>query len=119
MDKVSVLSILVLLVQVGGVASAAHAVMNVRSSRGAVAWSISLVTFPWITIPLYWVFGRNQFQGYAEALRGAFGEHQDLVRQAYQELRSQITSLPEQLAPLEELADRLAAIPFTSSIYLW
>ncbi len=108
------LSILVLLVQVGGVASAAHAVMNVRSSRGAVAWSISLVTFPWVTIPLYWVFGRNQFQGYAEALRGAFGEHQDLVRQAYQELRSQITPLPEQLAPLEELADRLAAIPFTS-----
>jgi cardiolipin synthase len=103
-----------LLVQVGGVASAAHAVMNVRSSRGAVAWSISLVTFPWVTIPLYWVFGRNQFQGYAEALRGAFGEHQDLVRQAYQELRSQITSLPERLAPLEELADRLAAIPFTS-----
>nr|WP_274381976.1 cardiolipin synthase [Myxacorys almedinensis] len=109
------MSILVVGVHLVGIASAAHAVMNVQSSRGAVAWSISLVTFPWIAIPLYWIFGRNEFQGYAEALRSAFVEHQDIAHQAYQELRHHTTtSIPQPLASLGELADRVAAIPFTS-----
>jgi cardiolipin synthase len=117
-NELSLLSILVILAHGAGIASAAHAVMTVRSSRGAVAWSISLITFPWLAIPLYWVFGRNQFYGYAEALYSAYGEHQELAHQAYRELLEYKASLPEALTSLQELAERSAAIPFTSGNHI-
>jgi len=57
------------LVELAGIAAAVHAVMNARTSQGAMAWAISLVTFPWLALPLYAIFGRNKFNGYA-LLRG-------------------------------------------------
>ena len=38
--------------------------MNARTSQGAIAWAISLVTFPWLALALYAIFGRNKFNGY-------------------------------------------------------
>jgi cardiolipin synthase len=38
--------------------------MNTKTSQGAIAWGISLVTFPWLALPLYAVFGRSKFHGY-------------------------------------------------------
>ncbi|TWI70751.1 cardiolipin synthase [Desulfobotulus alkaliphilus] len=65
----TIIAIVVFLVEVLAIFMAVHAVMYARSSQGAVAWMIALITFPWLTIPLYLIFGRNKFQGYAEALR--------------------------------------------------
>ncbi|MGB5985261.1 MAG: cardiolipin synthase [Desulfobacterales bacterium] len=50
--------------QLLGIIAALHAVMNAKTSQGAIAWGISLVTFPILTLPLYAVFGRTKFQGY-------------------------------------------------------
>jgi len=41
-----------------------HAIMETRTAQGAVAWAVSLNTFPYMAVPLYWVFGRSEFQGY-------------------------------------------------------
>lgn len=97
-----------------GIAHAAHAVMNVRSSQGAIAWGISLVTFPWLAIPLYWVLGRTKFHGYAEALRSVYARHHKLVRQTYREITKFKVTPPGQLAPLQPLAEAFTGIPFTS-----
>ena len=97
-----------------GIVHAAHAVMKVRSSQGAIAWGISLVTFPWLAIPLYWILGRSKFHGYAEAMRLAFQQHDKLVRQAYSEIIEFKVALPEKLAPLQPLAEAFTGIPFTS-----
>lgn len=61
---IEILPIAVLLVEILGILAAVHAVMNVRTSQGATAWAIALVTLPFITLGLYAVFGRNKFQGY-------------------------------------------------------
>ena len=53
----------------GGVILAVDAVMRPRSSQAAIAWSVSLISLPLVVIPLYLIFGRTRFQGYAEALR--------------------------------------------------
>ena len=111
---VQLFSILTVLIHVLGVVNAAHAVMHVRSSRGAVAWSISLLTIPWFAIPLYWVLGRNKFYGYAEALRAAYVEHNTLAQQVYQKVLKYQVELPPELTAIQELAERLTAIPFTS-----
>lgn len=56
-----------LLFYVLGLISAVHAIMATRTPQGAIAWSVCLVTFPLVAVPLYWVFGRNKFQGALEA----------------------------------------------------
>ncbi len=55
------------LAEIAGIITAFHAVMATRTSQGAVAWAVSLVTVPYLAVPLYWVFGRNKFRGYALA----------------------------------------------------
>ena len=66
----TVIAIVVPLVELLGITAAIHAVMNARTSQGAIAWAISLVTFPWLALALYAIFGRNKFKGYA-LLRGS------------------------------------------------
>lgn len=52
-----------------GIISSVHAVTTVRTSQGAIAWAACLLTMPLFAVPLYWVFGRNKFQGMAEAFQ--------------------------------------------------
>jgi phosphatidylserine/phosphatidylglycerophosphate/cardiolipin synthase-like enzyme len=52
---------------IAGVISAIHAVMSVRTPQGAIAWSVSLVSFPFIAVPAYLVFGRSKFEGMVQA----------------------------------------------------
>ena len=54
-----------------GIISAVHAVMYVRTSQGAIAWALSLLTFPVLSVPAYWVFGRRKFAGYVKAHRAS------------------------------------------------
>ncbi len=53
-----------LIAHVLGVISSFHALMSTRTSQGAIAWIVSLNTMPLVSVPAYWVFGRNKFQGY-------------------------------------------------------
>ena len=50
-----------------GFLSSVHAIMKNRTAQGAIAWGVSLNTFPYLAVPMYWVFGRRQFEGYVEA----------------------------------------------------
>ncbi|WP_269617550.1 cardiolipin synthase [Zhongshania sp. BJYM1] len=52
-----------------GVLSALEAILKTRTAQGAVAWAIVLIGFPPIFVPLYWIFGRSKFRGYALAKR--------------------------------------------------
>ena len=56
-------------IHLSGIVSALHAAVRTRTAQGAVAWSISLITFPYLALPLYWVFGRGKFHGYVAARR--------------------------------------------------
>jgi cardiolipin synthase len=50
-----------------GLFSAYKALMESRTSQGAIAWVIFLITFPYISLPIYWILGRNKFKGYTSA----------------------------------------------------
>jgi len=65
-----ILAIVIPMGELLGIIAAVHAVMKARTSQGAIAWAISLVTFPWIALVLYAIFGRNKFHGYV-LLRGS------------------------------------------------
>jgi cardiolipin synthase len=52
-----------------GAASALDAMMRARTAQGATAWVVSHLTVPFLSLPLYWVFGRSTFDDYVLVLR--------------------------------------------------
>ncbi|MHC5003410.1 MAG: cardiolipin synthase [Planctomycetota bacterium] len=71
----------VLLFHLLGVVSSVHAVMSTRTSQGAIAWAVSLNTFPYLAVPAYWVLGRSRFRGYVVARRRTDVVHDHIRRE--------------------------------------
>ncbi|MDR5805434.1 cardiolipin synthase [Caballeronia sp. LP006] len=63
------LGTLVIAAHVLGVIAAIHAIINTRTSQGAVAWAVSLVAMPYFTLIPYLFLGRSKFAGYIDARR--------------------------------------------------
>ena len=59
---------------------AIDAILQARTSQGAIAWAISLLTFPYISVPLFLIFGRNRFDGYLERRHQMEAESQRLIQ---------------------------------------
>ena len=57
-----------------GFLAAIDAVMYARTPQGAVAWAVSLVTFPFLAVPAYLVLGRSKFEGMSELFEDRRGE---------------------------------------------
>jgi len=72
----------ILILHVLGFISSIHAVMSTRTAQGAIAWAVSLNTFPYLAVPAYWVFGRSKFQGYVVARRNMDDRNEGIERQA-------------------------------------
>lgn len=107
-------SFLLVIIHALGILNAAHAVMNGRTSQGSIAWVISLVTFPWIAVPLYWIIGRHKFHGYAELHRLAYIKYKDLVVHVYHAIVKFEAEPQSQIASLQKYALILTGLPFTS-----
>ncbi len=50
-----------------GIAAAVEAIMTTRTAQGAIAWSVCLVSMPFVALPAYLVSGRSKFEGVVEA----------------------------------------------------
>jgi cardiolipin synthase len=59
------------LIHLLGLVAAVHAVLTVRTAQGAIAWAMSLIFMPYLTLIPYLVFGRSTFDAYIEARRQA------------------------------------------------
>jgi len=99
----------VIVFHVLGAASSIHAVMSTRTSQGAIAWAVSLNTFPYLAVPAYWVFGRSKFQGYVSARQAGDLEIQRSVRRAAASIGG-LRSAGERSGAVRA-AELLAAIP--------
>jgi cardiolipin synthase len=64
-----------------GFLSSIHSIMSTRTSQGAIAWAVSLNTFPYLAVPAYWVFGRSKFEGYVIARRSNDAANDPIERQ--------------------------------------
>jgi cardiolipin synthase len=109
----TLIAVFIALVEGLAILMAIHAVMHVRSSQGAVAWVIALITFPWLTLPLYWVFGRNRFKGYVEALSQGYQEKMQEVRDQNAALEAFRAFAPEDRDDALRVFESLAGTPFT------
>ena len=85
-----------------GIIFAIHAVLYSRTTQAALAWGISLISFPIVSLPFYLIFGFRKFRGYKKI-------------QKINENRKENFSIPQKscldsggpykLKVLEELAD--------------
>jgi cardiolipin synthase len=95
-----------------GFAHILHALMHTRTSQGAIAWVISLISVPFFAIPLYWLLGRTKFSGYVRARRGNDVEMRRLAADMYERLRGYAVDLPAEDV-FERAAEELGGLPFT------
>ncbi len=110
-----ILALVVSVVHATGVFSAFHAILNARTASGAIAWSISLITFPWFTLPVYWALSREKFYGYIKMLRANALNH-DRYRQVAEfvdEMRAYNKPAPEGRRKTLSVLEQLGGIPFT------
>lgn len=95
-----------------GVLSGIMALMSSRTSQGAVAWLISLVTFPYLAVPAFWIFGRPRFYGYVNAR----GEKDNALRRELTRVRQHIDQHRSKLSRRQHhvrAVERLALTPLT------
>jgi cardiolipin synthase len=95
-----------------GIAHILHALMNVRTSQGAIAWVVSLISVPFFAMPLYWLLGRTKFSGYVRARRGNDAELRKLAADMHDRLRGYAVDLPAEDV-FERAAEELGGLPFT------
>ena len=95
-----------------GIVSAFHALMKCRTSQSSVAWGISLVSFPYLALPFYWVFGRTKYHGYVTSRHKGDLE----INHIAQELAKYAPKFRERLEQQETpqiAVEELVRIPFT------
>ncbi len=83
----SVLVWLVTASYVAGAIAAVNAIMTARTEQGAIAWSVSLLTMPFVALPAYLVFGRSKFEGKMVAYQERKHEIDALVATIRENLR--------------------------------
>ena len=62
-----------------GFVCAGHAILTTRTAQGAIAWSVTLVSVPFVAVPAYLIFGRNKFEGVVDAYEAQQEEIDDLI----------------------------------------
>ena len=107
-----ILAALYVLLELIAIIAAIEALLGNRSSQSAIAWTLLLIIFPLIGLPLYLMFGGRKFSGYINARRSGT---EPLHRMA----RELSTSLPvsalAEFSPGEadhRVLSRLASMPF-------
>jgi len=105
------IALVVAVCHVVGAVSSVHAIMSVRTSQGAIAWAVSLNTFPYVAVPAYWVLGRSRFQGYTTARQGKLQEIAGVTDEALAAV-DRYRLAQDVISPAGLAAERLAGIPY-------
>ncbi len=96
-----------------GVIAALDAIWKGRTSQGSVAWAVTLIAFPYLAVPLYWMFGDRKFHGYVNARRSGDLKINDLANDLRNKLEKK-NLISEDEHPDFSIFEKLAKMPFTS-----
>ena len=107
-----IISGLVAIAHTAGALTSVEAIMETRTSQGAVAWALSLNLFPYGAVPAYWIFGHTEMKGYVVARRSSLAKFQEAGGRLKSslstgELRSEVDK------PMGRMLEALAGLSFT------
>jgi len=102
------------LCHLAGVFCAFQAILISRTPQAAIGWSLGLVLFPYIAIPLFAVFGGSTFRGYKLAGHTDDKALADILAKVRTALAPHESDLTEKYRDSARLAERLTHLPVTS-----
>lgn len=111
--KTKFVSVVMVLFHLLGLVSSVRAVLETRTSQGAIAWVVSLNTFPVIAVPAYWVFGRSKFNGYVSTRRDAALDIQERIESISKAIQPYLVEAPKTF-PEYEAIKNLSHFQFVS-----
>lgn len=112
LSHITLLGLIIAAFELLGILTAIHAIMTVRTAQGAIAWFFPLVLFPYLALPLYWIFGRNRFHGYLQPRRAGKTEVHQQVAEALDEFRQEFGATLSGDAERFKVCEALAGLPF-------
>jgi len=110
--KKTILSWGFIIFHVLGALSSINAVMHTRTPQGAIAWAVSLNTFPYIAVPAYWIFGASEFDDYIAARQKARASGKE-IEDAIRAHLSAESLVPAPSNDTNRVLQSLASLPFT------
>ena len=102
-----------MLMYISALACAVEVILKGRTSQGAIAWTISLLTFPMLSLPMYLIFGRNRFDGYLEKRDLIEQEAQRLIQRTSGRVEEHVIPISSD-TPLYTSLFNLARMPATT-----
>lgn len=100
-----------------GLVTAVHAIMSTRTSQGAIAWAVSAITFPYATVPIYWILGQSKFDGYDLLYRSEQLANARAARRTRRNLENRgLLLVPETMTTRRQLRllDSISKLPVTT-----
>lgn len=102
---------ILLIFQILGLISSVNAILNARTTQGAIAWVIGLNTFAIVTVPVYWFLGDYKFHGYTQAHRNSEIDIKDHLSHAQQAIKPFEVAVPKKFPAFEAIRN-LTEFPF-------
>ena len=68
-EELTLIGFFIATLEIAGLGLAVHAVLNARTSQGAIAWALFLIAAPFLALPLYAFFGQQKLEGYVPSCR--------------------------------------------------
>ena len=108
------LASLAILLHGAGVVCALQAILISRTPQAAIGWSLGLVLFPYLAIPLFAVFGGSTFRGYKLAGHTDDPTLAAVLKKARAALEPHASDLTEKYRDSAYLSERLTHLPVTT-----
>lgn len=104
-------SAFVLVAHLIGLATSVHALMGTRTAQGTVAWVVSLNAIPYLAVPAYWMFERDQLDNYVQLRRERIADPGEALDSHLTELASFKSGWSDRDPKLRAI-EQLAHMPF-------
>ncbi len=104
--------IIVVIIQIIGIVAALDAIWKGRTSQGSIAWAVVLILFPYLAVPLYWMFGDRKFHGYVVARRTGDLKINHIAHDLKDRLEKR-NLISHDEHPEYKVVENLAKMPFT------
>ena len=108
------LALFVVIAHIAGALTSVRAVMSTRTPQGAIAWVVSLNTFPYLSVPAYWVFGHKRFDGDIAKRRHDQEKGGPIVARLIETAGRKSLLAPGREEVANRLLERLARLPATT-----
>jgi len=104
---------IIVIIQILGIIAALDAIWKGRTSQGSIAWAASLIIFPYLAVPLYWIFGDRKFYAYMKNRRLEDEKIKGIAAELKQNLEDN-KLISENEHPEFSVLEKLTRMPFTT-----